>query len=1108
MQLSFCRLTGKITLVALALFYCFGTAAASERNTVLVPRQFAGPTQSGYIPPNPKPEPLRSMVSQKNLLGLERETPYGLPKQNNLALDTQVDTVNILVLKIEFQMENPDDPTTTGNGNLDMRSYDQFLADEGHYFDPAPHNSAYFSAHMQALARYYDFVSDRRLKLTWEICPRAESIAIRLPHPISYYGSGGVPDSIIPGLSRYFDESIRAADSLYPELDFSRYQSIFLFHAGSDQQNNFYFIEDTPNDLWTGFIMMEHAVEVDNGRNSVREGLIMPETACQDNRITCLNAVIAHEFGHQLGLVDIYNTANFLTQVGNYSLMDNNGMSVSLDFGDGMNFVSGTMPVYPDAWSRAYLGFSGVTEVTNGENIRVRAAEQNYHTNEIIKVPISDQEYFLIENRQVEADFTYRFYANPITNALLADSATGVVLGPGYAYNGQNRIIKVPTGEYDRLLPGNGVLIWHVDEAVAYMDYLGSGGNNFLLNTLQWDHTRRFLTIVEADGIIDFGGDYVSSGYYGSDAEYYKAGNNIALTPTSRPNSHDNLGADSHISITGIVAPDTSNASDTIMTCTDIVKEWQRPGFPQMAIPDLGYNGGGLLAIAPFSAGHSALFAASGNYIVAINPDGSPFINNNFGLLLPRFDGDSLIYNFAIFARLDSAISGKLIAGNFRGNDTLQIACIDKSARLYLFDPLDQAPQDSLADLIAALELPAELSAGPLAYDFNRDGRDEILVGLADSTIHILQLDDDNSLTILITDTLPGVPIALAASDSSIIAITQNAVVNDLNIGWLDSTGFDIKDWNSKALPAGRFAGLAVGDLDRDSNFDIVATIGDNLVIYDGGGETIKSVNIVNPGAPALGDINSDGCPEIIFVGGDSFIKLYAYNYLGIQFERFPLKLNYKHRGSETPYSEPLIADLNDDNSPDVIISLPQGGLDCYDYLGSRLPGFPLGTSTSLLVPACVNDIDRDGILELAALDSCGFVSAWNLDVTDSLINLPWPMAAGGYKGNAWLSPSYNKEIITAPGFLAEKSVYNYPNPATNQTSFRYYVDRQAQVYVTIYDITGEKIAELTGTSPGGVESELIWDCSRFASGVYFANFEAKAADISSKKLIKVALVK
>jgi M6 family metalloprotease-like protein len=1100
----FLRLSKLPVSVAIVIFCLIGLAMAVERPSLLLPNQNLGKWLTVPAQSNPKPEPLRSMVSAKNLLGLDRDTPFGLPREKwggPLAQSSQTDTIRVLALKIEFQTESPDDPTTTGNGNFDLRTYDQFVQEEGHYFDPAPHNTAYFSAHMQALARYYFFVSDRNLRIIWEVYPQQETIAIRLPHPMSYYGSGGIQDSIIPGMTKYFEESIIMADSLYPQLDFSRYGSIFLFHAGSDQQNNFAFIIDTPNDLWTGFIMVEDSVVVDSGRNSVREGLIMPETACQDNRITCLNAVIAHEFGHQLGLPDIYNSGNFMTQVGNFSLMDNNGMSVALDFGGNMRFVTGTMPVYPDAWSRAYLGFSAVTEITDGQNVKIKAAEQLYHANEIIKIPISDYEYFLLENRQIEADFSYLNYFPRIQNALLADPVTGVILGPGYAYfeNGSLDTIKVPTAEYDRLLPGSGMLIWHVDEAVAYLDYSGQGANNFLLNTLQWDPARRFLSLVEADGIIDFGGNYMTG--YGTDAEYYKAGNNTSLTPTSRPNSHSNLGADSHISITGI------GATDTIMNCARISIDWHRPGFPAMGIPDLGYNGGGLFAFDAAGDGHKGILAASGRYLVAMNDDGSSFIQNHFGLLLPRFDGDSLIYDFPIFARLDSNIVGRLVAGNFYGGDSLEIACADQSNKLYIFMAQDQSPLDSLADLLAVTQMPAAVISGPVAYDIDDNGHDEIVVGLADSTIRMFRIIAADSVELVLTDSLPGLPLRIALADSMIFILSQGSSDIQLNIGHFNHVDTSISAWSHIPLSVTQISGMAVGDVNRDSIPDVIITAADKLLIYDGKTNNVTSTRIENSGPLALGDIDSDGRPEIVFVGGQEFFKIYACNGLGISLNGFPLKLNHRLT-MPARFVEPILTDLDEDGNPDIVLSLPKGGLDAYNHLGERLSGFPLASSTPVLAPPCVSDIDADGKLELLGIDSSGFVAAWNLGVADSSINAPWPMAFGGLAGNAYLSPLFDKDIVTAPGFLTERSVYNYPNPASNRTAFRYYVDRQAQILIKIYDMTGEKIDELAGSSVGGSESEISWDCSKFASGVYFARFEAKAADISKSVLVKVALIK
>ena len=87
-------------------------------------------------------------------------------------------------------------------------------------------------------------------------------------------------------------------------------------------------------------------------------------------------------------------------------------------------------------------------------------------TPQTVKVPINSQEYFLIENRQTNVD------TNLNTPYLLADSVTGVILGPVDSLKRLNR-------EYDNLLPGSGILIWHIDEGVAYLDYNNDGFNNF-----------------------------------------------------------------------------------------------------------------------------------------------------------------------------------------------------------------------------------------------------------------------------------------------------------------------------------------------------------------------------------------------------------------------------------------------------------------------------------------------------------------------------------------------------------------------------------------------------------------------------------------------------
>jgi hypothetical protein len=88
-------------------FWIIDSSWASEHNTVLSPRKINHQPNPDLFMQRPKPEPLRSMVSQKNLLGLERETPYGLPKAGSLALETQSDSIHILVFKSRISGGKP-----------------------------------------------------------------------------------------------------------------------------------------------------------------------------------------------------------------------------------------------------------------------------------------------------------------------------------------------------------------------------------------------------------------------------------------------------------------------------------------------------------------------------------------------------------------------------------------------------------------------------------------------------------------------------------------------------------------------------------------------------------------------------------------------------------------------------------------------------------------------------------------------------------------------------------------------------------------------------------------------------------------------------------------
>ncbi|MCK4656722.1 MAG: hypothetical protein KAT85_06800, partial [candidate division Zixibacteria bacterium] len=657
-------------------------------------------------------EGFRSAVSRKNLLGVSRKSPLSLP---DIALSTtDVVEINICAIRVQFQKEEPDDPNTTGLGQFDMRSQESFVKEERHPIDMSPHGRSYFESHLRALHEYWNVVSQGRIRLTYRVFPSGEDSVYTLSNQMGHYGAQ--PPEF--GLGEFFVESFDSADN-DPEINFAEYDAFMVFHAGVDQQNDIGY-PPTPYDLYTGFIRLGPTLIVDDSIR-ITEGVMMPEAASQDNRVIALNGVFAHEFGHQLGLVDLYDTRTWMTQVGDFSLHDNQGRGTAADLGfERSRLVSDVLPVFPDAWSRAYLGFAEVHEVSDVRNQEVWAAELETDRPQILKVPISDHEYFLIENRQIDSD------RDDSTN-LRIDSLTGVILGPAPTDTVVDK--RYLTRDYDFFLPGSGILIWHVDETRAYLDYTNNGQSNFLDNTLQWYNfypclipnefdlcidsiqweNRRFLSVVEADGIIDFGGNYRTG--FGTQEDYFYRGHNDAFGPTTNPSSRSNSGA-----YTGIRIYDIS-AIDTIMTLS-VQYQSRVDGFPKFVnnsrfppvLIHLDRDGD--------RDGKEEIFISGEKHIIAMHADGSPIIAPLPGEEI--FDSTFVLYSDTASGGLGDVIApdGSVIKGGSYIVDTLRS--------------------------IASVGEGETITTPPLVADVDNDGIFEVAVGTDFGKLYIWKITDDD----------------------------------------------------------------------------------------------------------------------------------------------------------------------------------------------------------------------------------------------------------------------------------------------------------------------------------------------------------------------------
>ena len=133
--------------------------------------------------------------------------------------------------------------------------------------------------------------------------------------------------------------------------------------------------------------------------------------------------VMAHEYGHILGLPDLYDTDYEEPEedsggIGNWGLMGRGALGWHVETDpDG--------PVPFCAWSREQLGWIGeLVEVTDAmEGVRMEDVEMG---GKVLKIQATKHEYFLVENRQRSG------------------------------------------GYYDRHIPNSGLLIYHIDPTVSW----------------------------------------------------------------------------------------------------------------------------------------------------------------------------------------------------------------------------------------------------------------------------------------------------------------------------------------------------------------------------------------------------------------------------------------------------------------------------------------------------------------------------------------------------------------------------------------------------------------------------------------------------------------
>lgn len=339
----------------------------------------------------------------------------------------------------------------------------------------------------------------------------------------NYYGqSCGSPLRTDCWPAKLVEAAVAAVDSTFNFAEYDQdndcyVDAVAVVHQGKGQETS-----GNANDIWSHrwdlysanyWYGDSNGVYITNDSSScglilINDYIMIPETQdgifCNSGS-TCQSTigVFAHEYGHAIGLPDLYDTDATSEGIGNYGLMAG-GSWLKASGGD-----YGDRPSHMSAWSKAVLGWVSPQPVLGTISDSVSAASGNADVYQVRSgSPGNWGEYFLIENRQKSG--------------------------------------------FDIGLPDSGLAIWHIDES------MGSFFNNDVNKTEcvpvgpSWNNcssSHYRVSLVQADNQ-----HHLEYNNNRGDANDLFDSSTPALTDTSSPNSKLFNGASSGVALSSISA--------------------------------------------------------------------------------------------------------------------------------------------------------------------------------------------------------------------------------------------------------------------------------------------------------------------------------------------------------------------------------------------------------------------------------------------------------------------------------------------------------------------------------------------------------------------------
>ncbi|MBI3124959.1 MAG: hypothetical protein HYZ10_11205, partial [Ignavibacteriales bacterium] len=816
--------------------------------------------------------------------------------QNQVQNISSSDTLRILAVMVDFQEDKYD--ATIGTGKFGSH-YTQVYGDT--ILDPLPHNDEYFADHLLFAKNYFKKVSGGKLNLSYKVLPEVITVSQTMREYVPGYKS-----TDLSPLGKFSEEVWKLADQKFSNVKFSDYDLFVIFHAGVSSASSIgggivnrnmpslYLSESSLKSIF-GTQFQGFSTKTGTISNTV----IMSETESREQEFIDgtvgltqigINGILVGNIGSHIGLPDLFNTETSISAIGRFGLMDSQALVAN----------NGMFPPSLSPWEKMYLGWEQPKEISlvGGKvNIATRETAAASDTT-LLKVPISSQEYYLVENRQQDAKkdnmiLTIKKGNQIFKKTFLPDTSGLFNIYPADIKGG----VVIDVDEYDASVPGNGIVIWHIDENVI--------NSKIGENKINTDLMYKGVDVEEADGIQDIGesftsifqdeliigeGTYEDFWYKGNKAKFYKN----TFSQTSKPNTNSNLGSNSLITLDSFSEP-SNKMSFNVAYGND---QTSLIGSINLPLESMYTN---LLMLG--GPGGIIYYAVSGNDILRIASNGK------------------------ILWKSESSASKDRLAGITLNGKQYVVSANLKQLSVFF---KDYSFPTSGGEWVQ-IPLPSEISSNIVLSQKN--GVLYVTVGLKDGTIYTAEVEK------IISSRKPESGSITKYSDEAIgkICKSLDEQTNVFSFSTLSEFFYDAINKKSISIQVndhilvkdlqGGFLNICLQDVNNTKIFTVIKN-----------GQIVNSFSFPSETGAykfSVADIFNNGKISILF---NNLIELRAYGLNGTMLENFPITIKDKYF-----VGTPLVADINKDGIQEIL-AITNGG-EIYAFnpaTGKVLSGYPL----------------------------------------------------------------------------------------------------------------------------------------------------------------------